>query len=69
MGTGLLVTFVFWKPCIRAEEVCMNFLRRGRRSLTSMTMETSVAIAHSGCRRQASLSVTEFEFLGGAELL
>jgi len=34
IGTGVLATFVFWIPCIRAKEVFMNFCRRGRRSLT-----------------------------------
>jgi len=33
MGTGVFVTFVFWMPCIRAEEVFINFRRRGRLSL------------------------------------
>jgi len=33
-GIGVLVTFVFWMICIRAEEVFMNFRRRGRRALT-----------------------------------
>jgi len=34
IDTGVLVTFVFWMPCIRAEAVFMNFCRRGQRSLT-----------------------------------
>jgi hypothetical protein len=33
-GTGVLVTFVFWIICIRAEEVFMNFSRSGLRALT-----------------------------------
>ena len=34
IGTGVLVTLVFWMPCIRAEVFFMNFRRRGRRSIT-----------------------------------